>query len=90
MPEIDADELHHLDIMFFLGARSFPKLLPPSFSPSSSFKQEGRARASPSLLHHLTALAGVSLVAGELIPCPIHLYCSRFGSHETPLEPNHH
>ena len=33
MPENDADELHHLDFIFFLGTRSFPKLhlhlLPP-------------------------------------------------------------
>jgi hypothetical protein len=64
--------LHHLDIVFFLGARSFPNLLPPSSSPSSSFKQEGQAQASPSLLRHLAALAGVSLIAGELILSPIH------------------
>jgi hypothetical protein len=90
MPEIDADELHPLDIIFFLGARNFPKLLPPSSSSSLSFKQEGRARASPNLLHHLAALAGVPLVAAELIPSPIYPHCSRFGSHETPLEHNHH
>jgi hypothetical protein len=89
MLEIDADELHPLGIIFLLGARSFPKLLPPSSSSSSSFKKEGRAPALPSLLH-LVALAGVPLVADELIPSPIYPHCSRFGSPETPLEHNHH
>ena len=71
-PEIDADELHHLNFIFFLGARSFSKLLPPFPSSSSSFEQGEQARASPSHLPHLEALAGVPPIAGKLIPSPIY------------------
>ena len=41
-PEIDADELHHLDFIFFLGARSFPSfsLHPLPLSQASSKKNK--------------------------------------------------
>ena len=86
MSEIDADELHHLDFIFFLGLGA---------SPSISFlflKIQARRTSSsftkPST--HLQARVGVPLVGGKLIPSPIYPYCPRFESHEALLEHFHY
>ena len=80
MPEIDADELHHLPFIFFLGAWSFPKLfLHLLQAPSKEDKLELH-QTIPTIFKTLLVLHSSPVSPS---PSPIHLHCPRL----KPLEP---
>ena len=84
MPEDDADELHHPDLLFFLGEELPQQASSSTSSPPSSFKQGRRPRASPSPPCRLGALAGILLDAGECTPSLIRPHCLRFEAKNSP------